>query len=88
MNIEQTPAFRRGYKKLHKNELDAVNEAIRSIISNLEAGDMKKGNLAGVLVYKFRCIDEQFLLAYEHNDNSILLLAIGVHENFYRDLKN
>ena len=28
-----------------------------------------------------------FLLAYEFNEDEALLLALGAHENFYRDLK-
>jgi hypothetical protein len=28
-----------------------------------------------------------FLLAYEFDEKEILLLDLGVHENFYRDLK-
>jgi len=28
-----------------------------------------------------------FLLAYEFDENEVLLLALGAHENFYRDLK-
>ena len=29
----------------------------------------------------------EFLLAYEWNAKERLLLALGMHENFYRDLK-
>jgi hypothetical protein len=42
---------------------------------------------AGVRAYKFRVQDRQFLLAYELDNDALLLLALGVHENFYRDLK-
>lgn len=87
MNLEQTPVFRRGYKKLHQNQLQLVNEAIRHIAANPGIGEEKKGDLAGVLVYKFRVQDQQFLLAYQHDENTILLLALGIHENFYRNLK-
>jgi mRNA interferase RelE/StbE len=48
---------------------------------------LKKGDLAGVLVHKFQCLDRRFLLAYEFDPNTRLLLLVGTHENFYRDLK-
>lgn len=87
MNIAQTPYFRRRYKRLQSNQFKPVNEAIRHILSDPSCGEEKKGDLAGVRVYKFRVLDQQFLLAYEHNKDTLILLALGVHENFYRDLK-
>ena len=87
MNIVQTPYFRRSYKKLHANQIKPVNDAVRQILSDPSCGEGKKGDLAGVLVYKFRVLDQQFLLAYEHNKETLFLLALGIHENFYRNLK-
>jgi mRNA interferase RelE/StbE len=87
MNIVQTRYFRKSYKKLHANQIKPVNDAIRYILSDPHCGEEKKGDLAGVLVYKFRVKDQQFLLAYEHDKDTLFLLALGVHENFYRDLK-
>ncbi len=87
MKIVQTPHFRRNYKRLHSNQIKSVNEAILHIFSNLQCGEEKKGDLAGVRVYKFRVLDQQFLIAYEYDNEILFLLALGVHENFYRDLK-
>lgn len=87
MNIVQSPYFRRAYKRLHPNQIKPVNEAIRHIVSDPSCGEEKKGSLAGVRVYKFRVLDRQFLLAYEYDKESLFLLALGVHENFYRDMK-
>ncbi len=81
------PAFKKAYKKLHTNEKSSVNDAIRSIIQNPIIGEEKKGDLAGVFVYKFKIHHQEILLAYEWNPRERLLLALGVHENFYRDLK-
>jgi len=50
-------------------------------------GEEKKGDLSGVFVYKFHIHHQEILLAYEKRPQYILLLALGVHENFYRDLK-
>ncbi|SPF49182.1 conserved hypothetical protein [Candidatus Desulfosporosinus infrequens] len=89
IELLQTPTFKRAYKKLRENERSDVNVAIRHIINKPEAGELKTGDLAGVRVYKFRMHDQQILLAYEYDYKTIILLmAIGVHENFYRDLKN
>jgi len=52
-----------------------------------EVKEEKKGDLAGVFVYKFKMHHQEILLAYEWIPRERLLLALGVHENFYRDLK-
>ena len=85
--IRQMPAFKKKYKKLPGSEQKKVDEAIMVIVDNPTVGDPKKGDLAGVYVYKFKIHVQQWLLAYEWNPKERLLLALGVHENFYRDLK-
>ena len=87
-NILQKPLFKRAYKKLAANQLPDVNAAIRAIATDPEIGQAKKADLAGVSVYKFPVVDHQYLLAYcKQINGDIVLLALGVHENFYRDLK-
>lgn len=85
--VKQMPSFKKAYKKLHSNEKAKVNDAIHAIIQNPQLGQEKKGDLAGVFVYKFKVHSREFLLAYEWDPKERLLLALGVHENFYRDLK-
>ncbi len=87
MLVKQMPAFKKEYKKLHSQQKAKVNEAIRAIIKNPKLGKEKKGDLAGVFVYKFKINRQEMLLAYEWFPKERLLLALGVHENFYRDLK-
>ena len=87
VTVRQMPAFKRAYKKLHPNQKDAVNEAIRAIIADPAIGEPKRGDLAGVHVYKFDVAGQRMLLAYEWDPSQPLLLALSVHENFYRDLK-
>ncbi len=60
---------------------------MREIVRNPKVGQEKKGDLAGVYVYKFKIYQQEILMAYECTFQEILLLALGVHENFYRDLK-
>ncbi len=85
--IWQMPSFKKAYKKLPTSEKTAVDNAIRDIIKDPEAGEEKRGDLSGVFVYKFKVKVKEFLLAYEWNPKERWLLALGVHENFYRDLK-
>ena len=85
--LHQRPAFKRAYKKLHTNQRDAVHAAMRALIADPMLGEEKKGDLAGVWVYKFDCIHQLHLLAYLWDASSRTWLAVGPHENFYRDLK-
>ena len=85
--VKQMPGFKKAYKKLHPNEKKYVDKAIKAIIINPKTGEEKKGDLAGVFVYKLKFQTKEFLLGYEWDPKQRLLLALGVHENFYRDLK-
>ncbi len=87
VRLEQKPAFKRAYKKLHANQREAVHAAIRAVLENPLRGQEKKGDLSGVFVYKFDCVNQQFLLAYQWAEDLRVLLAMGPHENFYRELK-
>jgi mRNA-degrading endonuclease YafQ of YafQ-DinJ toxin-antitoxin module len=87
MNVVQKGEFKRAYKKLHDNQLDAANTAIEKIITNPLEGKVKKGDLTGVRVYKFQVLDQLFLMAHERDGENLTLRALGSHENFYRDMK-
>ena len=87
MQIKQKPSFKKIYKKLYKNQLKDVNNAIRRVVETPEIGVEKSGDLSSIFVYKFNCINQQFLLAYQFNTITLELLLIGVHENFYQKLK-
>ncbi len=87
IDVLQSSGFRRAYKRLNSNQKADVDEAVAAIVDNPELGEAKKGDLAGVFVYKFQCIGRRFLLAYEHDPITRWLLLVGTHENFYRDLK-
>lgn len=89
MNIVQTATFKKQVKKLHKNQKKELDIAVMAIATNPKLGDLKKGDLAGIQVYKFHIDDLLALLAYEFCDQEkqLVLLSFGSHENFYRDLK-
>jgi mRNA-degrading endonuclease RelE of RelBE toxin-antitoxin system len=86
MIIVQTPTFKRRFKKFNATQRQIIKEAVRKIIFKPEIGIIKTGDLAGVRVYKFKMLNQEMLIAYE-GLGRIVLLAIGTHENFYRDLK-
>ena len=81
------PAFKRVYKKLTAGQQAVVDDAVRVIVAEPAVGEAKKGDLAGVHVHKFPLNRQQMLLAYEWDPKTRVLLLLGSHENFYRDLK-
>lgn len=89
MKVVQTPIFARAVKKLKANQKRSLDAAVRAIMDDPNLGEMKKGDLSGVLVYKFKMVRQLMLIAYSYERNviTLTLLALGSHENFYRDLK-
>ena len=88
MRLLVTPTFARAAKKLRSAQKAELDNAVRAIAHDPTIGDAKVGDLAGVSVFKFRLSNQLCLLAYSHiDDETIKLLALGSHENFYRDLK-
>ena len=87
VQVLQSATFARTYKKLHKNQKADVDTAVEVIINTPEVGEPKRGDLAGVYVYKFKSNSQLRLLAYEYDPETRMLLLLGSHENFYRELK-
>lgn len=87
IQVLQTNVFLRAYKKLHNNQKVAVDQAVADIIRDPVIGEAKNGDLTGVYVHKFDCVNQLFLLAYEYDPTTRILLLVGTHENFYRNLK-
>ena len=86
--VSATPTFQRTVKKLHAPDKLVVDDAVRAIMAQPEVGDAKKGDLLGVLVYKFKLNKQEVLLSYRlESADELMLLALGSHENFYRDMK-
>jgi mRNA-degrading endonuclease RelE of RelBE toxin-antitoxin system len=87
IQVFQTPLFSKIKKKLKKNQIKDLDNAVREIIKNPELGEQKKGDLADVWIYKFKMVDRENLLAYQWDEKTRTLISLGVHENFYRDIK-
>lgn len=87
--VLQTRRFARQYKKLHDNTAADVDAAIVQVRQNPEIGEGKKGDLAGLRVFKFHSDGQLYLLGYTLDEivRLIYLEAIGSHQNFYRDMK-
>ena len=88
--VLQAPNFKKAAKKLHKNQKADLDLAIRFLVEQPLSGEQKKGNLAYLRVYKFKMVNQETLLGYSYEENQLILelLALGSHENFYRDLKS
>lgn len=87
--VLQTRRFLRQYKKLHDNVAADIDIAVDVIAQNPDIGERKKGDLAQLLVYKFRSQGQLYLIGYtlEQQIRLIYLESLGPHESFYRDLK-
>ena len=87
VQVTQSSAFARGYKKLHPAQRQDVDTAVDAIVADPLSGEPKRGDLEGVYVYKFKSQTQLVLLAYEFDPKTRHLLLLGSHENFYRELK-
>lgn len=87
MKVIITHVFKKSAKKLMRNQIKMVEDAIDEIVKNPEIGELKRGDLAGIRVYKFYIHKQLMLLAYQYFEKKIVLFSLSTHENFYRDLK-
>ncbi|MBK9348139.1 MAG: type II toxin-antitoxin system RelE/ParE family toxin [Burkholderiales bacterium] len=87
VTVLEGSGFKRAYKRLHGNQKAEVDDAVLVIVADPTVGEAKVGDLAGVFVYKFPCVKQTYLLAYEYDPETRVLLLVGAHENFYRTLK-
>jgi len=89
MKIYQSRSFEKKVKKFNENEKYELDNEIEQIIQNPLIGTEKKGDLKGVFVHKFNLQNQLYLLSYRFiKGESLDLIMIGPHENYYRDLKN
>ena len=83
------PKYNRIKKKFPPLLKEKLNEVEDQIALDPSIGEEKEGALKGIRVYKFKVFDQENLLAYQVNKDKkeVIFVAIGGHENFYRDLK-
>lgn len=87
--VLQTPTFKKAVKKLKPNQKKTLDNAVKKLINDPSLGDQKKGDLAFLRVYKFKMNKQLNLLGYSFDGGTLILelIALGTHENFYRDIK-
>ena len=87
--VLQTPSFKKAVKKLKPNQKQALDAAVQALMAQPDLGERKKGDLAFLRVYKFKMNKQLTLLGYGFDDGTLTLelMALGSHENFYRDIK-
>ena len=88
-----TPAAVRKFSNVKKKLPPAlraeIDRQVDLVCEDPSIGEQKTGDLRGVFVHKFSLAGQLYLLAYwaDENTMTVTLLALGGHENFYRDLK-
>lgn len=88
MKIYQSTSFEKKIKKFNKKEKHELDSEIKLILQTPSIGTEKKGDLRGIFVHKFNLQNQPYLLAYRFvDDESLELIMIGPHENYYRNLK-
>jgi mRNA-degrading endonuclease YafQ of YafQ-DinJ toxin-antitoxin module len=89
MKIYQSRTFEKKVKKFNEKEKSELDNEIKQIIQNPLIGTEKKGDLRGVFVHKFNLQNQLYLLSYRFiKEESLELIMVGPHENYYRDLKS
>jgi mRNA-degrading endonuclease RelE of RelBE toxin-antitoxin system len=88
-SVLQTPTFKKAVKKLKPNQKKELDTVVKEIMAKPALGEQKKGGLAFSRVYTFKMNKQLTLLGYGFDDVAltIKLMALGSHENFYRDIK-
>ena len=88
-SVLQTPSFKKSVKKLKPNQKSELDVAIKALMAKPSLGEQKKGDLAFLRVYKFKMNRQLTLIGYSFDDGTLTLelMALGSHENFYRDIK-
>lgn len=87
--VLQTANFKRAVKKLHQNQKNDLDKAVKALMQEPLLGEQKKGDLSFLRVYQFKMVKQLTLLGYSYEDGTVILelIALGSHENFYRDVK-
>ena len=99
MNRNYKQPFKQFVKKAHKPLLLAIEDEVDVVCENPAIGEAKKGDLAGILVHKFKFNRQEYLIAYrpppenQFGDAALVqflvidFYKVGTHENFYDELK-
>ncbi len=87
MKIVASNHFLKFKKKSSKKLQIEIDKQVRELLDYPKVGELKKGDLKGIRVQKFKYVPYLLLLSYEFTDDTLYLYTIGSHENFYKKLK-
>ena len=87
--VLQAPRVSKSKRRLPPAAQLAADDVVRGLLADPLAGEPKVGALKGVRVVKFKVGAQQLQLAYQFDAprNTIEVLDVGPHENFYRELQ-
>ena len=91
--LTYSPATKKYIKKLKDQALkNRFKEAFEEIEGDPHGvGEMKKGDLTGVLGYDFKYAGTLYEIAYtideDENGNEVIVILAGTREQFYQELK-
>ncbi len=88
-SVLQTPTFKKVVKKLKPSQKKELDTVVKALMAKPDLGDLKKGDLRFLRVYKFKMNKQLTLIGYSFGEGTLILnlMALGSHENFYRDIK-
>jgi mRNA-degrading endonuclease RelE of RelBE toxin-antitoxin system len=93
LEINYKKPFKQFVKKQHKDLQAAIEDQVENICNDINIGELKIGDLAGIRVHKFKFHRQEYLIAYQNIEDEIKFISVdfykvGTHENFYEELKN
>lgn len=82
-------SYNKDRKRLASAVIRRLDEVQAQILQDPHRGDRKRGALRHIWVEKFKSQNDQWLVAYAIDDKRdvVYFVAVGQHENFYRDLQ-
>ncbi|NQU38625.1 MAG: type II toxin-antitoxin system RelE/ParE family toxin [Lentisphaerae bacterium] len=87
MRIVQSRTFEKKVRRFRTQEKSILDQQVRKIAKDPSIGQEQRGEIRGIFVHKFKMHATQYLLSYRMTSvDTVELIMIGPHENYYRDL--
>ncbi len=88
-SLKDLPKFRKQFRRFSSKDQEKIRNEIRKIAKNPLIGELKKGPLSKIRVYKWKLKHQLYLIAYEpeNREKTVYLYAIATHEGFYKALQ-
>ena len=79
--------FKKYVRKLSRPLQQVILDEVEDVLANPDVGELKEGDLTGFRVHKFTLNRQLTLMAYQVENDFLILYQVGPHENFYKNLK-